>query len=576
MKRGALYQNAAPPGRTEVFVSITILLSADDQETRAALLESGKLMDFEVERDERIIGNIYKGRVTNVLAGMDAAFVDVGLHRTAFIYVTDVTPEGADEADMDEDSALPFESIKQALSVGQEILVQVVRPGVGTKGPRVSTRISLPGRYTVLLVHGNQQTGVSRKIASEDERRRLHKIAQRLRPLDFGIIARTEAEGRSDRELQQDVERLVALWSAIEQCARDTHQPGIIHSDLGLVGRVVRDWLTSEVAQVVIDSPELHAQVIELMRPLAPEFLSRIVLDTASPPLFDRHSVDVEIARALEATVPLHSGGYLAINETEALTTVDVNTGRYVGKTKLSDTILRTNLDAAAEIGRQLRLRDIGGIIVIDFIDMDRRGDRVRVMDALEEALSHDRARTRIVNLSPLGLVEMTRRREGRSLSQRLHRTCPTCKGTGHIKSPATVAMETRRMVKRIARGNESGHFVVTLAPESAALLVGPDGDSIAALERELGREVFVRVDPAGHLENVRVRIVDPENPPPEPCAAPGHRIAINMKSATYPDSTRLFGVHESMLIQLPEELDQRSDSISVTVREVNRWFIAV
>jgi len=552
---------------------VTILISADDLETRAAFLESGHVMDFEVEREERIIGNIYKGRVNNVLAGMDAAFVEVGLQRTAFIYVTDVT-HGVDDHEVDH-SDVGFGSIKEALNVGQEVLVQVVRPGVGAKGPRVSTRLSLPGRYCVLLVHGSQQLGVSRKIASEDERRRLHRLAERVRPFDCGLIIRTEAEGKTERELQQDVQRLGALWQSIEHRTRATGEPGLIHRDLGLLGRIVRDWLHPEVERIIIDAPELHAQVLELLRSLAPEYVERVALDSATPPLFERFGIEQEIALALEPTINLHSGGFLVFSETEAMTTVDVNTGRFVGKTRLADTVLTTNVEAASEIARQLRMRDIGGIVVIDFIDMDHNRDRVRVMDTLEAALRFDRARTRIISLSPLGLVEMTRRREGRSLSQMLKRPCPTCRGTGLLKSAATVAMETRRTLRRLVQGGATGDFVVTLAPEAAATFVGLEGVAAQVIERDLGRQVFVRVNPYAHVEKIQVAAVDQASLPPTPALEPGAQVVVRVAGHTYPHDDNFFGVFERMLMELTEEVDPEIETVRRAVREVNRWYIA-
>ncbi|MCS6862336.1 MAG: Rne/Rng family ribonuclease, partial [Abditibacteriales bacterium] len=382
-------------------MGLTILINVAPHETRLAVVEKGKVVDFEVEREGRLLGNVYKGRVVNVVPGMDAAFVDIGLSRNAFLYVGDVIPDALEAGE----EFVPYSSIQEALNVGEEVIVQIARPPISGKGARVTTRISLPGRYLVLLPHIPEHIGISRKILQPEERSRLRHLAERIRPLDHGIIVRTEAEGRSESELLADLNELLDLWHQIEHKAAQSRAPLLLHADMGLIGRAVRDALTSDVAELLIDSEAEYHEVMEQVRRMAPHAAARVKLYTDDVPLFERYHVEQEIARALEVVVPLPSGGYITIEETEAFTAIDVNTHRYVGTNKLADTVLQTNLEAAEEVARQLRLRDIGGIIVVDFIDMERPRDRVKVMSALEEAVRKDRTRTRIVHISPLGLV---------------------------------------------------------------------------------------------------------------------------------------------------------------------------
>jgi ribonuclease E len=543
-----------------------MVVASRPDRSQIAVLEEGDLVEHYVAHaeDRSIVSSIYLGRVQNVLPGMEAAFVDIGTGRNAVLY--------AGEVGYDEEVEGPRPRIESMLRSGQPVLVQVTKDPMRHKGARLTTEISLAGRYLVFIPE-RESLGVSRRLPDE-ESERLRLIASRIRPEGHGLIVRTAAEGAGEDELQRDVDSLLALWQDIHDRAQTVKAPTLLYTEPELVIRVVRDLMNADIEKVVVDDAAVLRRIKEYIADVTPDLADRIELYEGERPPFDHYKINEQIQRAIERKVSLPSGGSIVIDRTEAMTVVDVNTGRFVGRSNLEETVLRTNLEAAEEVAKQLRLRDIGGIIVIDFIDMDRRTDRVRVMDALEGALSHDRARTRIVNLSPLGLVEMTRRREGRSLSQMLHRACPTCKGTGHIKSPATVAMETRRMIRRIARGNESGHLLVTLAPESAALLVGPDGESVAALERELERRLFVRVDTSAHLESVRVQLVAPDTSPPPP-VAPAQSVAVATRGATFPDSARIFGVYGNMLVQLPEEFDQQADSVNVLVREVNRWFIS-
>lgn len=492
-------------------MSKEIIVNIDNRETRVAIIEQGRLVELHIEREERIVGSLYKARVVNVLPGMDAAFVDIGLERNAFLYAGDVIPE-ADEADTEgndrernhEEVLETSSRIRDLVKPGQELLVQVVKAPRGTKGARVSTRISLPGRYLVLMPEGNN-VGVSRKIEGVQERERLRKIAYKLRHLPCGLIVRTEAEGRGEAELRQDYEFLWRLWEQIQQKFQQTPQPGVVHQDLSLVYKIVRDVFSSDVAKFVIDSREHYEKVLDLVNFIAPKLKNRVIYYSDPEPIFDRYGIEPEIERLTRHKVWLKSGGYITIDETEAVTAIDVNTGKFIGTTSLADTILKTNLDAATEIARQLRLRDLGGIIILDFIDMANPKDRQHLMTALEKALKKDRVRTKITYLSPLGLIEMTRKRTGESLTQILTEPCPYCRGRGRVLSAETLAAKIEREVRRLCIDTDHEAFLITLNPRVAAYFIGPQGEMIERLERETHRALFVRANEKYHQEDYRI-----------------------------------------------------------------------
>ncbi len=478
-------------------------MNVDSRETRVALVEAGKLVELHVEREERVVGSLYKCRVSNVLPGMDAAFVDIGLERNAFLYVADVLPEA------DEDMAATKRDnrhlhIKDVLKVGQELLVQVIKGPRGTKGARVSTRVSLPGRYLVLMPDSDN-TGISRKIEEGSERDRLKKIAESIKPSGYGIIVRTEAEGKSETELKQDLEFLLRMWNQVQEKARKINPPGLVHHDLSLIYKTIRDVFGSDVSKMLIDSPVDYEKAAELIELLSPKMRSRVQLYDESEPIFERFAIESEIERLLRRKVWLKSGGHLTIDETEALTTIDVNTGKYIGSTSLSDTILKTNLEAVNEIARQLRLRDIGGIIIIDFIDMGNPKDRQHVVSALDKALRKDRTRTKISHISPLGLIEMTRKRTGETIGEAMTEGCPYCQGRGRVKSPETVSIELERELRRLVSETDEEAFVVTVNPEVAVHLIGPMGETIDEIERRLKRAIYVRANEELHIEKSEI-----------------------------------------------------------------------
>ena len=430
-------------------MALEIIINATGEETRVAFLEAGEITELYIDRkrDRGIAGNIYKGKVIRVLPGMQAAFVDIGLEKAAFLYVSEVSANIEEYAKMMEDETdearIEFESdtveavkakkasavlIEDLLQEGQEIMVQVIKEPIGTKGPRVTTYITLPGRYLVYMPT-IEHIGISRRIEEEAERKRLRELINRLKKPGAGYIIRTVSEGVSNEEFKADIEFLELLWQNIQQKRDKLSAPSLLHTDLDIVFRVVRDLFTPKVDKLVVDSKQEYMQVKEFIDSFLPMLSSRVELYEKDEPIFDAYEVEIEISRALGRKVWLKSGGYIVIDHTEALTAIDVNTGRYVGKRNPEETILKTNLEAVKEIAYQLRLRNIGGIIIIDFIDMLKEKNRKKVFNVLQEALANDKARTNILQISELGLVEMSRKRTREDLLRALCEPCSYCEG---------------------------------------------------------------------------------------------------------------------------------------------------
>jgi len=480
-----------------------IVVNAGTRETRVALIDGGELVELRVEREEQVAGSIYRSRVANVLPGMDAAFTDIGLERNAFLYIGDVLPEAGEELPAAKGDAEKMR-IRDLLKVGQELLVQVVKAPRGTKGARVSTRISLPGRYLVLMPEA-ENIGISRKIEDRHERDHLKRIADDIRPSGFGLIVRTEGEGKGEKDLRHDLEFLLRMWEQIREKAKTTPAPGRIHQDLSLIYKTIRDVFGSDVRKMFIDSPIEYERALEVVELISPKQRFKLVLYDDPEPIFEHFSVEAEIDRLLKRKVWLKSGGHITIDETEALTTIDVNTGKFVGTTSLSETILKTNLEAAAEIPRQVRLRDIGGIIIIDFIDMASARDRNHVVHALERALKKDRMRTKISNISPLGLVEMTRKRTGETISEIVNEACPYCQGRGTILSPESLSIKVERELNRLAAGVDEEAFLITAHPHVAMHLIGGGGQTVQHIEKQIRRAVYIRGDSDLHMEKYEI-----------------------------------------------------------------------
>ncbi len=461
-----------------------ILINSTPREVRAAVLRDGVLQELIVERVSRrsLVGNIYKGKVSRVLPGMQAAFVDVGLERTAFLHASDVR-----QPDTDDETA-PAD-IRQLLREGDQLLVQVLKEPLGTKGARLTTFVTIPSRYLVLAPE-RPGIGISSRIEDAAERDRLRDMLSELLPADspHGYIVRTAAEGASADSLQADVEFLGKLWRRIRRNDAGSSAVTKIHADLPLAVRALRDLAHHEIERVRVDSDSCLQSMREFAAEFMPQLNSVIELYEGRRPIFDLYAIDDEVDKALGRKVSLKSGGYLIIEQTEAMTTIDVNTGAYVGHSNLEETIFRTNLEAAAAIARQLRLRNLGGIIIIDFIDMQSVNHQQQVMDAFETALASDHARNHISHVSPLGLVEMTRKRTRESLEHILCEPCAVCNGRGHIKTPETVCYEIFREILRQHRQFPFGELVILAHDDVIELLLDEESGSLAELEELTGR----------------------------------------------------------------------------------------
>jgi ribonuclease G len=489
-----------------------LIINVRSQETKVALLEDRVLVELYIERtkDRGIVGNIYKGKVVKVLPGMQAAFVDIGLEKASFLYVTDVYGgmEDYEEMGFQGEEMTPYfnssSQIEDLLSEGQEVLVQVSKEPIGTKGTRITSYISLPGRYLVFMPTVDH-IGVSRRIRDEKERKRLREIIQTLRPPSSGFIVRTASEGAEPDEIRNDMEFLLHLWNNILKKKESTNAPSLIHSDLTMVLRVIRDILSPQVNRIVIDSREEYENIIAFINTYMPKQKYEISLHENQEAIFDANGIEIEVDKILERKVWLKSGGYIVIDMSEALVAIDVNTGRFVGKRNLADTILKTNLEAAKEIAYQLRLRNIGGIIIIDFIDMEREGDKEKVYQALEEAIKKDRQKTTIFKISELGLVEMTRKRTRESISRILGESCSYCEGAGLIKSKTTVCYDIFREIERTSTALGGQNIMVEVNPEVADLLYEEERAGVEELERNLKKKIVIKSRPGFHQEQFNI-----------------------------------------------------------------------
>ena len=481
-------------------MSVEILVNVGPGETRAALVEDGIVQELHVERRSRrgLVGNLYQGRVTRVLPGMQAAFIDIGLERTAFLHAADIVSPPPDETVVGLASlgATAVEDVRRLLSPGDDILVQVIKDSIGTKGARLTTYITLPARFLVYLPRGDG-IGVSARIEDEAERQRLKAAVAQLRgaEADGGYILRTAAQGATIDSLREDMEYLRKLWHHVRVRATEACPGTLVHEDLPLPLRILRDELSRGVVRVLVDSPAEHAR----MTAFAAEFMSAaagcIELHGGPRPVFDLHGIEEEIAKGLDRKVSLKSGGHLVIDQREAMTTIDINTGGYVGHRSLEETTFRTNLEAAAAIGRQLRLRNLGGIIIIDFIDMHDESHRRQVLATLEHSLAGDRAQTRVVSLSPLGLVEMTRKRTRESLEHLLCEPCPACEGRGFVKTRETVCNEIFREILRQGRQSSSRELLILAHADVIELLLEAQAAALDELKAQVGLPIRLQVE---------------------------------------------------------------------------------
>jgi len=483
-------------------VSFEILVNVAPRETRAALLESGVVQEVHVERTSRrgLVSNLYKGRVSRVLPGMQAAFVEIGLDRTAFLHAADIAHSASSDTLVNSSpTSLPaVEDIRRLVNCGDDILVQVIKDPIGTKGARLTTFIALPSRYLVYMPRGDS-VGVSARIEDEPERTRLKTVLLELLSTSpgggGGYIVRTAAQGASPESLREDMTYLAKLWEHVRTRAAEVPAGSVVHEDLPLTLRVLRDELARGVSRVLVDSPREYERMREFAAAFMPQGSPGIELYAGPRPIFDLNGVEEEIAKALDRKVPLKSGGHLVIDQTEAMTTIDVNTGAYVGHRNLEETIFRTNLESAVSIARQLRLRNLGGIIIIDFIDMRDEPHRRAVLAALERALAGDRAQTHIVSLSPLGLVEMTRKRTRESLEHLLCEPCPSCEGRGFIRTPETVCNDIFREIVRQSRQFASRELLILAHQDVVDRLLDEESATLGELEAQIGRPIRLQVE---------------------------------------------------------------------------------
>jgi len=513
-------------------MSSELIINVAPYETRVALIENGTVVEFHVERkaERTCVGNIYKGKVVRVLPGMQAAFVDIGLERTAFLYVTDVydhfpefeimlgrtededdnlpPPQENSEEDVDIHYQLPPFRIEELLHEGQEILVQVAKEPLGTKGARVTSHVSLPGRYLVLMPTMNH-VGVSRRIQDESERCRLRDLIEELRPNSFGFIARTASEGVSRKEIEVEMDFLLKLWEKIQRRAASLPIPSLAHEDLDITLRAVRDLFTQDVTRLVVDSEAAYNRILDFVDSFAHHLRPCVELYKGERPIFDAYGLEIEMSRALGKKVWLKSGGYIVIETTEALTAIDVNTGRYVGKRHLEDTILKTNLEAAKEIAYQLRLRNIGGLIIIDFIDMNDPASRDEVFKCLKDALKKDKCRSNILRMSELGLIQMTRKRNRDSLHHILCEPCFYCDGTGVLRSRRTICYDIFRMIEREGKSLLGRRIQVLVHPKVGEMLLKEETNFIEFLEKKLETEITIVSKPDFHIEQYELQYLD-------------------------------------------------------------------
>lgn len=488
----------------EIIVDIAL------EETRVALLEDKELVEVYIERPhhERLVGNIYRGKVSSVLPGMQAAFIDIGYEKNAFLYVGDAISQ---KEFVEEEDEVYHEykghNIDEILRPGQEITVQVIKEPIGTKGPRVTTHITLPGRHLVLLPNADY-IGVSRRIENDIERGKLKKIAERIKPEGMGLIVRTASEGKNEDDFVHDMNFLSKHWEKIKQKEHQGPAPRCIHKDLNLIYRAVRDLFTWNVDKFIINDRQQYARVLELVEMISPALKMKVEYFSKNYDLFEYYQIESKISKALSKKVWLKCGGYLVIDHTEALSVIDVNTGKFVGGSNLEDTVLKTNIEAAKEIAKQLRLRDIGGIIIIDFIDMQEHEHQQMVMDALRQGLRKDRTKTTVVGITGLGLVEMTRKKVRQALSSVMNVNCPYCDGTGKILAPESVARNVEKEINKYFSETIANAIQVEVHPTVATILTGIDGQNLEKMENAYNKKVKVKANNSLKHEEIKIREV--------------------------------------------------------------------
>ena len=482
------------------YISKQVIIDSGLSEERVAILENNKLVEIYIERleDRKIIGNIYKGKVMNVLPGIEAAFVDIGIERNAFLYVDDLTQEGVRQKKNTAEN-------KELIKAGEEIDVQVVKEAIVPKGARVTTNISLPGRYLVLMPNNNG-IAVSRRIEQEEEKERLKKLLQKIKAKDFGFIVRTAGVGKNEEDFLNDIDFLIRLWNKIQKRSKKAKAPMLLHEDFTLTYRIIRDLFTEDIDEFVVNSENEYKNIMSFLDSVSLlDLKPRVSFYEGEKPIFEAYNIERDINRALEKKVWLKCGGYLVFDEVEALTVIDVNTGKFVGGKKMKNTILKTNLQAAEEISRQLRLRDIGGIIIIDFIDMDNKEDQEKIVSKLEETLKKDKTKTNIVQTTELGLVEMTRKRSKRDLDSLLRTSCPYCSGNGRILSPETVSNQLIHKLESLCLNSKAEAILIGINPKVEEVMSGSKMLLVKQLERDYHKVIYIQSLPDIHIEKIKV-----------------------------------------------------------------------
>lgn len=491
------------------------IINVEPLETRIALIEDKRLTELLIERQESrsVVGNIYKGRVDSIVPGIQAAFIDIGFEKNGFLYVSDIAgAEGTGDFVFEEGTAKPKEksrrgkppAIESLLKKNQHIMVQVSKDTLGTKGVRLTNYVTLPGRYVVLMPTVNH-LGVSRKIGSERERDRLRKLLQSVRPPGTGLILRTAGEGKKKAEFQDDIRYLSKVWSDIKESMEKMKGVGLLHEDLGPILRIVRDLFTDDVDKLTVDNEAEYKRILQFLDSFAPNLKKRVKLYTGTRSVFEKFDVEKEIEKALHRKVYLKSGGYICIDQTEALVAIDVNTGRFTGTKNLEETVLKVNLEAAEEIARQVRLRDLGGIIVIDFIDMQFEKHRKELLRHLQECLKKDRAKTTVSEISELGMIEMTRKRVKHNLVKALSQPCPYCEGSGMVRSVTTMTFETIRRLHSLFCSSKEKRVILQLHPDVARRLRTENKPLLDDLAKEFDREVALESVSDFHIHDVKI-----------------------------------------------------------------------
>lgn len=483
-------------------------------ETRIALIEDGRLAEMVIEREESksLVGNIYKGRVDSIVPGIQAAFIDIGQPKNGFLYVSDIAgAEGTGDFVFEEGTVKPSEkghrgkppSIESLLKKNQPIMVQVSKDMLGTKGVRLTNYLTLPGRYIVFMPTV-KHLGISRKIEDDRERERLRRTLQGIRPPGVGLILRTAGEGKKKGEFQDDVRYLNKVWDDVKTKMETGKAPCLLHEDLSPILRIVRDLFTNDIDKLTVDSADEFERILSFLDTFAPNLKKRVKHYNAKRPIFDKFGIEKELAKALNRQVYMKSGGYICIDQTEALVAIDVNTGRFTGSKHLEDTVFKTNLEAAEEIARQVRLRDMGGIIVVDFIDMKSERNKRELIHKLQDCLKNDRAKTTVSEVSELGMIEMTRKRVKHNLVKSLSQTCPYCEGSGLVRSVTTMMLETLRELTRLCCHSKEKRVIIQLHPDVARRLRTESKGLLEEIAKEFDREVSIESVSDFHIHDIK------------------------------------------------------------------------